>query len=49
MLLGTDVPQLVTLLGGEKGKVEAGESVPDEALAVTTWAQSRRDVEETML
>ena len=35
VLLGTDVPQLETLLGGEKGNVEAGESVPDKALAMT--------------
>ena len=49
MLLGTDVPHLVTLLDGVKGKVEAVESVPDEALALTTCSQSQRDVEETML
>ena len=44
VLLGTDISQLVTLLSGEKEKVEAGESVPDEALAVTMRAQSQRDV-----
>ena len=42
VLLGTDVPQLVNLLSGEKG-VEAGEGMPDEALAVTTRAQTRRN------
>ena len=49
VLLGTDVPQLVNLLSGEKGGVEAGEGMPDEALAVTTRAQTRRNAEETIL
>ena len=43
------VPQLVNLLSGEKGGVEAGDDMPDEALAVTTRAQTRRNAEETIL
>lgn len=49
VLLGTDVLQLVNLLSGEKGGVEAGEGMPDEALAVTTRAQTRRNAKETIL
>ena len=48
VLLGMDVPQLVDLLSGEKG-VKAGEGMPDEALAVTTRAQTQRNAEETIL
>ena len=49
VLLGTNVPQLVNLLSGVKGGVEAREGMPDEALAVNTQAQTRRNVEETIL